>query len=244
MGRRRRSPTEMEKLGEMEALRRLRDSYPLPRKVSDLFQTSGMLKPEYAEHRPARRAIEAYHQRNNVRVAEYKVDLGVRQALKLPLLHQQLVHREPWAVYWLANGRRYKKRFTSLGAAIEFHARVIQQVPNATIISRSRGYHIPPSLRGKLPKGWVWCPHCMKPRKYRRHPSGETFSVFKKDPVTFQRKLRDVALLICPMCQNTNRDHVYRASNQPWEIRKFKRGATRARKGVRGEPYPKKRRRR
>jgi hypothetical protein len=233
----------MEKLGELEALRKIRDSYPLPRTVGELFQKSGSLKSEYVEHRPAERAIERYHKRSHERVVEYEVTLGVRQALKLPLLHNQLVHREPWAVYWIHKRKRYKKLFTSLGAAIIFHSEVVQLVRNATIISRSRGYHIPPSLRGKLPKGWVWCPHCMKPRRYKRHPSGDTFYTIKKDPNTFVRKERQVALLICPMCQSTNRDHVYRASNQPWEIRKFRRGATRAKRGIKGQPYPKRRRR-
>jgi hypothetical protein len=114
-------------------------------------------------------------------------------------------------------------------------------VPNATIVSRARAYDVPPELRGKLPPRWYWCPHCMKPRRYERDPENRRFDTMKKvwskEKQRYIWKSRMVYLLVCPVCGLHERNPIFRRSNQPWEVRKFKQGARRAR------PHKKRRRR-
>jgi hypothetical protein len=108
---------------------------------------------------------------------------------------------------------------------------------HATIVSR-HGYDIPPQLRGKLPGNWKWCPGCMKPRKYRRQYqlSGDpqTFFAYRKewnrDKLRYEFRDRKLALMACPICGLTNRDHKFRRSNQPWEKITIERGRTRTRR--------------
>lgn len=219
-------------------IQRIRDSVPLPSKISELYKGDGTLHPQYVEHGPAERAIRRYHRKAGEAVEHEQLSVGLRQALHLPLVWTQIVHRYPWAVMWVRvkDGRRVRGRklCATLGHAIHECERIQRIVPNATVVSRSRGYDIPPSLRGKLPPRWYWCPRCMKPRKYARDENDATFSVVKKVWSKEKKKYkwveRTVYLLHCPMCGCTNRDPVFRRSNQPWEIRRFKRGVTRARR--------------
>lgn len=219
----------------LRAIQRIRDQVPLPKTISELFD-NGSLKPQYMEHRPATRALVAHH-REAAKRAKPKVaidDYGIQQALRTPLFPNQLSHRYPWAVMWLKEGKRYKKKCKNLLEAVHLRDRIKEAgVSNATVVSLCRSYYIPVELIGKLPRPWVWCPLCMKPRKFRR-VRDETIFVFKKVPDEkrggYKEVERQVALLRCPMCGCTNRNQVYRRSNQPFEVRKFKRGVTRARK--------------
>jgi len=161
--------------------------------------------------------------------------IGVRQALKLPLIWVQISNRYPWKVVWARRTpagdiRKGEQMCSSLGQAIIVWQRARRLVPNATIVSRVRAYDIPPSLRGKLPPRWYWCPRCMKPRRYLR--TQQQFvaqkKVWRESKARWEETQRKVWLLTCPMCGCTNRDPVFRRSNQPWEVRRFKRGAIRA----------------
>jgi hypothetical protein len=74
----------------------------------------------------------------------------------------------------------------------------------------------------------------MQPRRFRAvRPLQEFYAMVKvwsdekKRYKWVDRKLR---LLECQYCGCTNRETVFRRSNQPWEIRKFKRGVRRARR--------------
>jgi hypothetical protein len=130
--------------------------------------------------------------------------------------------------------RRVRKRFETLASCIVFVTTRAQYVDSdAWIISR-QGYDIPAPLRGKLPhkKLGYWCPCCMTARKFYPtvpmqvfHAQKKVWSTERNRYIYTTRKLR---LLRCRVCGITNRDAKFRRSNQPWEVRRFKRGARRA----------------
>lgn len=222
----------------LREIQRLRDSVPLPGTVGEMFD-GPLLKEEFNAHRPAARVLERYQRRSAERAlamsnGEYKIPLGVRVALRSEFFPVQIVHRYPWAVVWFADGKRYRKLQTTLASAVVLHKQLVMDcgVKNATIISRSRGYDIPRELRGRLPSPWKWCPRCMKPKKYQRDPEGATTHVRRKEwnseKKRYEFRERKVWLIRCPTCGCTNRDSVFRRSNQPWELRRFKQGVTRA----------------
>jgi hypothetical protein len=159
---------------------------------------------------------------------------GLRQALKQALIWNQIVHKYPWAVMWLKGGKRYRKKFQTLGGAIAFQQRAVRVAPSATVVSLSKSYDIPAALRGRLPKRWRWCPRCMKPRRFKRKDPLETFYVNRKEWSEDHKRYipheREIAVIECPLCGCTNRDTVFRRSNQPWEIRRIKPGKMRIRK--------------
>jgi hypothetical protein len=74
----------------------------------------------------------------------------------------------------------------------------------------------------------------MQPRRFRAvTPLAEFYAVVKvwsDEKQQYIPKDRKLRLLECSYCQCTNRETVFRRSNQPWEVRKFKRGARRARR--------------
>lgn len=225
-------------------------------KVADLYGggTTGRLMNPSVDTPKVRQFLQSRHLRGvNGYIGDdgyydhgghrWKVPLGVRLALVSPLIHVQIVNKYPWAVSWRSpkSGKRLKKQFNTLISAVHFAATKAQYVdPRACVISRQRGYDLPPMLRRKqpLPKPWVWCPRCMQPRRYRRvyntHGEPTTFYGPKKfwnsEKGVYESKTVELALTRCRFCGCNNRDHVFRRSNQPWEKRKFKRGVTRARR--------------
>lgn len=168
---------------------------------------------------------------------EWKVPYGVQIALEKPLLWVQIASKYPWYVTWQSpkTERRLKKKFESLAAAIVFVTTRAQYVdPEAWIISR-HGYDVPPKLRGKLPhkKLGYWCPCCMTARKFYPTVPPQEFEAMKKvkvDKGQFDWKARRLRVLQCKVCGVTNRDAKFRRSNQPWTVRRFKRGVTRAKR--------------
>jgi hypothetical protein len=154
------------------------------------------------------------------------------------LLWSQIAGKYPWYVTWISptRGTRLKKKFESLASAMVFVTTKAQYVdPNASIISR-HGYDVPPKLRGKFPHKRLgyWCPCCMDARKFYPVFPPQEIHVSKKvkdtDTGRYVTKLRRVRLLRCKVCGTTNRDAKFRRSNQPWEVRRFKRGVIRARR--------------
>ena len=171
---------------------------------------------------------------------EWKVPYGIRATMHQPLLWAQIATKYPWYVSWCSpkNGKRLKKKFESLASAIVFVTTRAQYAdPDAAVISR-HGYDIPPKLRGKLPrKRYYWCPCCMTARKFYAVLPTQEITVQKKvwssDKGRYEYKLRKIKLLRCKVCGITNRDVKFRRSNQPWTVRRFKKGVTRARKAKR-----------
>ena len=216
---------------------------PEPKTVEDLFNShNNLLRGSY--HTEKYLGILRHRQKRSESLIQelllvekgvlstYKVPLGVKVALRTPLIHCQVVNRYPWAVVWVTkSGKRKHKLQPTLVSAVLFHARAQKINATATIISRQRHYDIPSVLRGRIPKGWSWCPRCMKPRKYKRVTPQQDFTVIKKswseEKQRWVFKERRVYLLECRTCGCTNRDPAYRRSNQPWEVRKIKRGKTR-----------------
>jgi uncharacterized protein YlbG (UPF0298 family) len=223
----------------LREVQRARDKVPLPSKVEELFD-GPLIRPEYCEHRPALRALKRYHLRAAKKAALVVEDVGIHQAARLPPAANQLSHRYPWAVMWLRRDKegelkKYKKLCVNLAEAVSVRNRLHKGgIKNATVVSRARSYYIPVELIGRIPKPWVWCPHCMKPRKYRRSGDDTIFAMKKvkvldrRGNVSYDYRERRVALLYCPLCGCTNRNQVYRMSNQPFHKRRFKQGATRA----------------
>lgn len=170
----------------------------------------------------------------------WKVPYGVRVALKTPLTHSQVVNKYPWYATWVSpSGKRFKKKCVSLGAAIDFVASRAQYVdPQASVISR-HGFYIPTKLMGKFPRRsrsgrlYYWCPCCMQPRTFRR--MGDQFfyankKFWSQEKGYYEWKNVKLAVLVCTVCGLPNRDHKFRASNQPLEKRRFKPGVRRARR--------------
>lgn len=163
--------------------------------------------------------------------------------MRAKLSFAQIASKYPWYVTWVSprTNRRLKRQFTSLPAAIQFIASRVQYVdPHASVVNRV-GFYIPTKLMGKFPRRlsdgrlYYWCPRCMEPRRFRRN--GEEFYANKKFLV-WNDKAKDyvwewknvkLAVVCCTVCGISNRDGKFRASNQPLEKRKFKKGVTRAR---------------
>ena len=234
--------------------------------------SGNLMDPRYADNRKVQRALQRRHAiatnvdeegvyraetfsivRRNGRLYrkrhrhEWKVPYGILYYWRKPLRRHQMVVLHPWQVTWKSKrtGKRLYKRFSSLPSAVDFITTRAQYVdPHASVISRTQHYDIPPKLRGKIPKPWLWCPRCVTARKFYRKRPEEEFYALKKVPGSdrhgneydgrgnriYEWKERKLAVLVCKVCGCTNRDHHFRRSNQPWEKRKFKRGVTRAKR--------------
>ena len=221
---------------------RFRDPFGNPKaKVEQLLQ---------ARHMNGRGTVgedHVYHSVNGRGDHSWKVPYGLLYYWAKPIRRNQMVILEPWYATWISpkTGKRLKKMFQSLPQAIHFVATRAQYVdPNASVISK-QGYDIPPKLRGKLPKKtlrgtYYWCPFCVTARLFHRVRPEVQFNALKKvwvaptpkKPGHYDFRDRRMRLLACKTCGCTNQNHVWRRSNQPWEKRKFKRGARRAKSRV------------
>ena len=167
---------------------------------------------------------------------EWHVPYGVRYALYQPLLWAQIAGKYPWYVTWQSpkTHKRLKKKFESLASAIVFVTTRAQYADSSASIISRHGYDVPPKLRGKFPHKRLgyWCPCCMDARKFYAVVPPQEIHVQKKVPTDkgYEYKLRRIRLLKCKICGCTNRDGKFRRSNQPWTVRKFKRGVIRARR--------------
>jgi hypothetical protein len=96
------------------------------------------------------------------------------------------------------------------------------------------GFDIPKEFRGKIPAPWKWCPRCMTARHFRPVQPQETFFASRKEWIDskarYEYRDRKLRLMHCTVCGLTNRDGIMRRSNQPWEVRVFRRGVRRARR--------------
>ena len=176
----------------------------------------------------------------------WNVPVSVQECLALPLTTGQMNNRLAWYVTWVSprTGQRLKKYFMSPWVGMEFLATKAARVDeHAALVSRQRPYHVPAKYRGKFPhkqqyKGrmrtWYWCPLCMQPRRFRAVKPLQDFyaqvKVWSEEKQRFIWKERKLRLLECQYCGCTNHNDTFRRSNQPWEVRKFKRGVRRARR--------------
>lgn len=224
-----------------------------PRTSEDLFGAGvegTLMKGEYSQQDRILELIQKRHEQGigwidkegvwHRKGHDWPVPYGMRQALKTRLTHSQLVNKYPWYATWVSpvTGKRLKKKFQSLPAAIDFVASKAQYVDaEASCISR-HGFYIPVKLMGKFPrrgktgKLYYWCPCCMQPRTFRR--TGDVCFAIKKfwndEKARYDFKDVKLAVIACSTCGLTNRDSKFRASNQPLEKRRFKPGARRATK--------------
>jgi|SRR5215472_124026 len=197
-------------------------------------------------HRRGHSALEKGEYTSHDGKHVWNVPVTVEECLSLPLTTAQMNNRLAWYVTWVSprTGNRLKKYFMSPWVAMEFLATKAARVDShAALVSRQRPYDVPKKYRGKFPykqpfKGrertWYWCPLCMQPRRFRAvrplqefYAQVKVWSDEKQRFIWTERKLR---LLECQYCGCTNHNHWFRRSNQPWEVRKFKRGVRRARR--------------
>lgn len=218
----------------------------MPLRWEDLFDDCGLIKGDYCTPKGAgivkeaqkRAAIKLAPTVREARSNGYDPGIGVTQAMRMPLIHPQLVRRFPWAVIFFDDkGRRKGRRFAFLSEAVLFHYRIHERYPTATVVSRVRGYPIPPKYRGRLPKPWKWCPFCMKPRKYVAclddKGNRQTFYAgIKTEDGKGGYMMVDRLLLLmeCPVCKQRNNHHEFRRSNQKWELIKIPKGKQRYRR--------------
>lgn len=198
-------------------------------KRSALYTEGGHLLPQYqvvgVKGDRAKRvlaALETAQRKAAIDVLQshhngYKIPIGVRIALKQGFIYNQLSHLYPWAVYFWHPRTQQKKRIKCglLTQACDIHYELHQRGIPAYIVSLCRGYDIPPTLRGKLPPRFKWCPWCMAPRKMSRVEPGEFFYVIVRSSDGRERERR-IPLTRCPVCSNSNRSPIFRRSNQRW----------------------------
>lgn len=209
---------------------------PKVSKFEELWDTGGMLLAPFVESDlDAKDGPLARRQRKAVVAAMklgddgYKVPRIVMIAYKAgDFIMCQVAQRYPWAVIAKTDDKTYVKKCETMLRAVEVHKRWVEKVPNATIVSRVRGYDIPPELRGKLPAGWKWCPRCCKGRKFKPVEPAQHFYAERKEwdyqLGRYVWKERRLKLLECPLCGCTNRDPIFRRSNQPWEVKRLRAG--------------------
>lgn len=184
----------------------------------------------------------------------YHIPPNVEMFNEAGYVWNQVANQKPWAVYVLVDGKRKRRRCNNLYEAVLYHRTIHKTHPSSGIVSMGRAYDIPSSLRfkkAKLPKRFKWCPYCGTFRVYIRVlPEQRFFTQIKrwdekkKQFIWVDRKLW---LTECQLCGNTNRDSIFRRSNQPWELRKIKKGVKRIKPRVlteRGQLARQKKRRR
>lgn len=152
----------------------------------------------------------------------------------------QVTREQPFGVVVLGPERpdgtrkRMIVRRNNLWDAIRAHRQLSKKYRRVYIVSLVRAYDIPGEWRFKkdrLPKKFKWCPYCADFRIYHRvSPPGRFFALKKvevyndkKREYEFQWKERKIWLTSCTVCGNTNRNQIYRRSNQPWELRQLNR---------------------
>lgn len=217
--------------------------------------TSGRLMGgEYTGRLDILNAIQRRHEKGMSRIDKngywvegehrWKVPYGVRAAFTEKLLHGHMMHKFPFHVQWQHpdgdSTKTLQKSCMSLGAACSFIATRVQYVdPDAFVVCRL-GFYIPRPLMGKFPrpigekqKKHYWCPRCMQPRRFRRVGEATFFATKKfwnEEKARYDFKNVKLALIECTSCGITNRDGKFRASNQPLEVRRIKKGKTRVRR--------------
>lgn len=229
---------------------------PRVKRIGDLFNEHGNIRGEFIGTDMEDKLLR-YHRRAALAAqasSNGRLPIGIRQALKLQPIQGQLSHRYPWSVVVIHRGKRYRKLCPTLGAAVILWVEYREKGYNATVVSRVRGYDIPAAIRGKVPPGWLWCPHCMQPRRFRPVYEETFYGLRKRWNDTKHRYEwveRKLQLLECPLCHASNRSESFRRSNQKWEKVKLRPGARRVkarhktkRKGVRLMVQPTKKRRR
>lgn len=223
----------------MRNVKRIRSKQrPRVSAAEEAFDGNGLLRSEF-QMTDMEDKLEA-RQRRSAQLAadvdgEYTPPLIVELVMHHDFVHAQFTHKYPWAVVWFdQRGGRQMKKHETLGGAVLFHRRILPVRKTATVISRARGYDVPYKYRGRLPGAWKWCPYCCKPRKYHRREPQEVFfaivKVWSESKGRFEHKERKLAVMECPVCLRTNMDHIFRRSNQPWERKRLKKGAHKARK--------------
>lgn len=138
----------------------------------------------------------------------------------------QYANRYPWLVIVVVNGRKKAKKCSTMYEAAKLHKKYKTKGYTCFIVSRVRGYDMPPSMRRKLPPGKKWCPRCAAPRPFKPVQPQETFYGMRK---TWDSSLgryawteRRLRLLKCIVCGCTNRDAIFVRNNQPWEVKHYK----------------------
>jgi len=165
---------------------------------------------------------------------KYTVPKNIQIFVDQGFVWNQIAVEKPWAVYVLIGGRRKRKRFNSLLDAILFHKKISKKHPSSGIVSLCHGYEMPHEWfmkKDKLPARFKWCPHCAAFRVFRRsQPPQQIYAMVKRWNETKQQYEyvdRKLWLTECQLCGHNSRSTVFRRMNQPYEIRRIKKGVRR-----------------
>jgi hypothetical protein len=213
------------------------------------------MRGEYSERRDIREAIQRRHEKGMSLIngegyweqdgRRWLVPFGVRAAFRETLTHGHLVNKYPFYVQWRHpdgnGGFKIKKRSCmSLGAAVSFITMHAQRADPEAFVVCKLGFYAPIRLLGKFPRRmadgrlYYWCPRCMQPRRHHVASPPQSFYANKKylndETGRYVWKNVKLALIECSHCGANNRDHKFRASNQPVEKTKIKPRRTRVRR--------------
>jgi hypothetical protein len=212
--------------------------------------SGNFLNPQYSENPKVKAWFQRRHRRGASLISgdgvyrtrdgehEWKVPYGVRVAMNQPLVHGQIIAKFPFYVTWRSRGKRHKRYVSTMIGGVDLICRQVQYIDReACLVSRTVPYHVPPKLRGKFPlrrgtRTYYWCPMCMDARRFFR--TGDEFYGLKKfwndEKGIYEWKEVRLALTSCNHCGCTNREPRFRYSNQPYEVRRIKKGVRRVKK--------------
>lgn len=180
----------------------------------------------------------------------FKPPRNIERFLADGFIWSQIATQKPWAVYVLIDGKRRRKKCNNLWEAVEYLRKVKKKYPSAGVVSLARSYSIPTELaikRDRLPKKFKWCPQCADFRVFRRVDPPVRFSahvkVWRESKGKYEFTDRMLWLTECQLCGSTNRPQAFRNSNQPYEVRRIKKGVTRVKRRHTSTTVGKKRRR-
>jgi hypothetical protein len=166
--------------------------------------------------------------------SDYTVPKNVRVFLEQGFVWNQIAVKKPWAVYFLINGTRRRKRFNNLREAILFHKKYHEKYPASGIVSLCHAYELPARYREskeRLFQKYKWCPQCATFRVFNRLDPPETmFAMVKRWSASkgrYEYTDRKIWVTECQLCGHTNRSTIFRRANQHFEVRQIKQGARR-----------------
>jgi hypothetical protein len=220
---------------------------PRVKTISEIYDTKGWIRPEFIgtdmeDKLMARQRTLAVDALLGLSEDGYQIPANVEIFNNQGFIISQVSNQRPWAVFVLVNGRRKRRLCNNLYEAVAYHKKISGKYPASGIVSRSRAYELPASMRLKvhrLPRRFKWCPYCGAFRVYRRvYPEQRFYAQVKRWSESKKRYDwidRHLWLTECQLCGNTNRDSLFRRNNQPWELRHIKPGVKKVKPRVRTE---------
>lgn len=217
---------------------------PKVKTLSDAYDTNNKLRSEFQgtdmEQKLLKRQYELGIDASLAEYGDVKPPRSLKYILREPFVWAQINTRYPWSIIVVKDGKRLQLKRNNLKEAVLDYVKLKRKYPHTYLISRARSYDIPPEWRFKkdeLKAKIKWCPRCVDFRIFKKvEPQEEFFAMKKvrktdkKGELKFEWVERKVFLIECVVCGCNNRDPIYRRSNQPWQLRKIKKGVRRVKR--------------